>query len=66
MNTLLTTQAFARHYGFGLSKARKLVDEGIGNYTVFIGKKKHVVQERFEEHVMNQITKNNQDEQKED
>ena len=65
-NHLLTVQEFAKHYGFGLGKARELVNEGLGTYTVFIGKKKHVVQELFEQQIMNQVKHSNQDNQKED
>ena len=58
-NDLLSAKALARCLGIGITKARQIVNEGIGTYTVFIGKRKYVLSEAFDNYIKQQANQKN-------
>ena len=53
--TLLSIKSFCKYAGVGLSKGRELVNQGIGIYTVYQGKRKFVCVELYEQYLDSQI-----------
>lgn len=58
-DVLLTVDEFGSKMEIGTTKARKITDEGIGNYTVKIGKRKYVCLKRYEKFIKESFEQGN-------